>query len=119
MNVTEFNKEEEYGKEIEAKIQELKLICNDAKIPMFVTVCMNSSNEETVYKSDVVGSKVNNIILKDDLIADLINVMNGFRTVPPHSSFEMEMDQISDVEPDTEGVKEYEDDEDFDLDIEF
>lgn len=87
---TKYNKRKVYENEIFNKITELKLLCNAEKIPMFFAVAIESTDKKTVYETEYVGAKSNEIELKDDKITDFINVVNGFETVPPKSIIEID-----------------------------
>lgn len=89
----EFDKSDIYEKVIKEKITELKKLCNQERMPMFIAVCTENSKDGTHYEADIVGSYSSNIILKEDLIPKFINVFNGFDTVPPEETIEIEMDQ--------------------------
>ena len=89
--MTEFDKKDIYEKMLKEKIDELKKLCNQERMPMFIAVCTESTKKETHYEADLVGSYSNDIILKDDLIPKFINVFNGFDTVPHDEEVELEM----------------------------
>lgn len=88
--ITEFDMTDVYNKEVFHKVEELKLLCNKYKIPMFVSLCVKNDKKESVYVSDMVGTNSNDIHLKNDKIPKYVNVLNGFNTVPP--SMEVEID---------------------------
>lgn len=88
----EFNKSDIYDKVIKEKITELKKLCNQERMPMFVAVCTENTEKGTRYEADIVGSYSNDIILKNDLIPKFINVFNGFDTVPHEDVTEILVD---------------------------
>ena len=75
-----FNLREVYEKEIKEKIEELELLCNRNKIPMFFCAALSDSENETEYVTKVLQPLLYNYELHDDKFADFINVMNGFTT---------------------------------------
>lgn len=87
---TKYNKRKVYEQEIFNKVNELKLLCNQEKIPMFFACAVESTDKKTVYETEYVGSKSNDIELKDDKICGFINVVNGFETIPPKKIIEIE-----------------------------
>lgn len=89
---TKYNKKKTYMNEIYDKVNELKLLCNEEKIPMFFACAVESTDKKTVYETEYVGSKSNGIELKDDKICDFINVVNGFETIPPKKIIEIDYD---------------------------
>lgn len=88
--ITKFDKTDVYEAEIKERIEELKILCNRENIPMFITLCVKSNNKETVYENDMIGTYANGINLKDDKFPKLVNVMNGFNTVPYEEVIELE-----------------------------
>lgn len=90
MAITKYNKKNTYEQEIYNKVNELKLLCNQEKIPMFFACAISSTEKKTVYETEYISAASNDIILKDDKIADFINVVNGFDTVPPKEIIEIE-----------------------------
>ena len=80
---TKYNKRKVYEQEIFNKVNELKLLCNQEKIPMFFACAVESTDKKTVYETEYVGSKSNDIELKDDKICGFINVVNGLETIQP------------------------------------
>lgn len=88
--MTKFNKKKIYEEQIFDKINELKLLCNSEKIPMFFACAIESNDKKTIYETEYVGSKSNEIELKDDKITNLINVMNGFETIPSQKIIEID-----------------------------
>lgn len=87
---TKYNKKKVYENEIFDKINELKLLCNKEKIPMFFACAIESTDKKTTYVTEYVGSKSNGIELKEDKITGFINVVNGFETVPPKNIIEID-----------------------------
>ena len=88
--IAKFNKEKEYKEEILPLIQELKKKCNYLEMPMFVTVCTQNNKEGTVYENDMINPVIYDAKLKENLFPHLVNVMNGFNTVPYEKPFEIE-----------------------------
>lgn len=89
--ITEFDNSDIFQCEIEKRMEELKILCNKYRIPMFISMCIKNDKNGSVYKSDMVGTVSNEIYLKDDKIPHYVNVLNGFDTVPPQTDFEIEM----------------------------
>jgi hypothetical protein len=90
MKNTKFDQTEFYKQEIYDKINEIKLLCNREKIPMFFACAVKNDNKNTVYETEFIGTGSNEIGLKDDKITDFINVVNGFSTTPPKAKMEIE-----------------------------
>ena len=91
-NKTKYNKVSIYQEQIYDKVNELKLLCNEARIPMFFACAVANTDKKTTYETEFISAESNNIHLKDDKITDFINVVNGFTTSPPHEAFEIDMD---------------------------
>ena len=84
-----FNKEEVVENELKKKIKEIKEICQKEKIPMFISLCYRNTDEKSYYYDDMIGSKSNGIILKDDRFRNYVNITNGFKTILPTNDIEM------------------------------
>ena len=92
MEQTKYNKKTVYENVIYDKINELKILCNQEKIPMFFACAIANTDKKTTYETEFISATSNNINLKDDKITDFINVVNGFSTVPPHTDIEIDFD---------------------------
>jgi hypothetical protein len=80
---TKYDKTEIFNSTINNKIQELIQLCNAEQLPIFVSVAVANNAEKTEYVNDMFASATNDIFLKNDKFPDFVNVMNGFRTIPP------------------------------------
>ena len=96
--ITKFNKKNYYNEKILPKINELKLLCNNERIPFIIAVPVNSTEKKTEYEYEFIGTNPNEIYLRDDKIVDFINVVNGFDVVPPKKivdiDYDIDMDDI-------------------------
>lgn len=92
MKYTEYNKEEVYEKELMEKIQEILRICNKEQLPIFISVAVKNDENKTKYVNEMFPSATNDIFLKDDYFPNFVNVINGFRTVPPSKIVEIDFD---------------------------
>lgn len=72
--------EQKYINKIISSINEIKRICLNQRIPMFVTVFLPDRKE---YISDIVSPAVLDIEIEPDRITEHLNVANGFHTVLP------------------------------------
>lgn len=90
--LTDFDKSDVFELEIEPKIESLVQACNKHHIPFFMTACIKNNQNESVYKTDMYASASNEIKLKTDYFPRLVNVMNGFATVPPLDDLEIDYD---------------------------
>lgn len=77
-----FNKKKGYEQNIKEKVDALILECRKEQVPCFISVAVANNEKETVYNNLAVTPNFLNMNLSDDKIADHINVMNGFKTVP-------------------------------------
>lgn len=77
-----YDKTKVYHSKLEKKIQELKLLCNMERMPMFITVAVANSPKKTTYMNDMVlasaGTK-----LTDDRISELLLYLNHMPMEPP------------------------------------
>lgn len=93
-NQNYFDKTEEYENEIIDIVTKLRIACNRAKIPMFVSVCVKNDEHGTVYKNEMVGAASSGIKLTDDKLVGFVNVLNGFATVPKREEMEIDFDFV-------------------------
>ena len=73
-----YDKNKEYLEEIAPIIKELKIACNLLKLPLFLTVAVANNEEGTEYKNDAIHASAD-VCLKEDRIADIILLLNGFQ----------------------------------------
>lgn len=79
MDVTE-TIEQKYICQIQSAMKEIRRICLNQRIPMFISVYLPDKKK---YLSDVVSPAVLGINIEPDRITEHINVANGFHTVLP------------------------------------
>lgn len=98
--MTLFDKKKEYNEYVAPLIEQLKMRCEAHDIPMYVSCCIRSKENETEYVSDAVCTGSKNVELFDDQIEKHLCVSNGFLVSPPGfqddmpSSFLEYMDEI-------------------------
>lgn len=80
---TNYDKKEIFDSTINNRIQELIQLCNAEQIPIFISAAVANNAEGTEYRNEMFSSESNDIFLKDDKFPDFVNIMSGFRTVPP------------------------------------
>ena len=68
--------------QIKELIQKLKITCNQERLPMFVTVSVKNTKENTEYLSDMILAG-NGCALTEDRISKLLLALNGFDIEPP------------------------------------
>ena len=80
-----FDKEKDYKKKIEPIINDLKFKCNIEKMPMFVTVCVKNTEEETKYRHNIIMASTG-LQLTDNRINRLLLKVRGLdpETIPDH-----------------------------------
>lgn len=102
MAKSNFDKEDILKDELIEKINEIKNICYQEKIPFFISLCYKNTDEKSYYYNDVVGSKSSNINLTNDLFRNYSNVANGFITIPASNRIDIDLDFISQEDFDKE-----------------
>lgn len=104
-----FDKTEEYKEHIQDIIQELVTQCTLHSIPMFVTCCTKSTEEQTVYKRNTATSPFKfQINLVDDQITKHIAVSTGCNVTPRDFSGDFDQDFVELMENMTQKIKEEE-----------
>lgn len=91
---TLFDKRKEYEALVMEKVIELKRICHMEKIPMFITVCVENTANETIYEKEMVSAATCDYDLTDDQIAKHVNVSLGFDTLQPSVEDALNMDDM-------------------------
>ena len=78
----DFNKKSEYDNEIKKKKKKVLLLCEKAKIPVFMTFAVTNEKGETTYINEMLSAGFEGVVLYDDQIAKHALVYNGFEVVP-------------------------------------
>lgn len=86
----DFDRTNEYKNSIEPLLQEIRAKCYAAEIPFFFLAAVADAKGVTEYKSEIVDTYPNGISLSNDVFPKLLNVMNGFDTIPPSAPMEMD-----------------------------
>lgn len=81
--MTTFDKTKSYKEHIQPIVEQLKMRCEAHDIPMFVTCCVKSTEEETKYIREGVCTGSKKYQLADDQIEKHLLVANGFKVSPP------------------------------------
>ena len=87
-----FNKEEAFNQEIAPIVQSLKSACFKQGIPMFLSCAVRNENHDTEYISEMISPAQLEVALKNDRIAEMVKVLNGFVAVPETKPLELEFD---------------------------
>lgn len=81
--ITTFNMEKEYNTIIKPLVDQLMVECVKLDMPLFLTCCVKSTNEETTYKNTIASAPGSSQInLKTDTISRHIAVCRGFEVTP-------------------------------------
>ena len=89
---TNYDKKEEFETQLREKVQEILKICNKEQIPVFISFAVKNDEKKTEYINEMFPSATNDIFLKNDYFPNFVNVINGFRTVPPQKIVEIDYD---------------------------
>lgn len=81
-----------YEEQIRPLIDKLKVLCNLYGIPFVFSAAVSNSATETVYKTVAISPSAIGYDLTDDKSKNIINVLNGFSTIPPQSSMQEEIE---------------------------
>lgn len=91
MQLTEYDREELFRKEVAPKLKELMKVCSINNIPCFATFAVKNSEIATKYASDMVSAITSGVRLKNDNIRKCANVLNGFDIVAESKQIEIDM----------------------------
>lgn len=97
MNYNRFNKEDILENVLKSKIEEIKQICYNEKIPFFISLCYKNTNDTSCYYNEVMGSRASNLYLVDDKFKDYINIVNGFITIPKRNELTIDEETMNDL----------------------
>ncbi len=90
--VKNFNNKKVIKDEIVDTVLRLKALCRQYGIPCFVAMPEVEDGKKTQYYTEILSPAVLEMELSDDRISQMINVINGFDTVPPRSAIEIDFD---------------------------
>lgn len=76
--------------EIIPHLKEIKNTCAMHNIPFFFAAVQEDTKDHTTYFTEILTPGVLNTSVTKDSITDMINVINGFETVPPHEPIEVD-----------------------------
>lgn len=68
-------------------LTEIVKTCKENSIPFFFAIPTSDNGKQTEYFSEILSPAVAEQELSDDKITKMLNVMNGFETIPPRESF--------------------------------
>lgn len=77
-----------YEEKLLPLINQIRIICNDNKIPMFMSYALTTDENEIIYKNDIIDSDFVGVTLVDDKIKEHMKIMAGFQTIYPTSEVE-------------------------------
>lgn len=69
--------------EIAPHVEAIKLACVKNGIPFFFSIAAEDDGKTTKYISEILSPKISGTQLTEDRITNMLNVANGFNTVPP------------------------------------
>lgn len=87
-----FDMREIYQEKIEPKVQQIRADCYKYGIPMIAIFAVRDDGENTEYVKAMASAGITDRTLTNNRIADIVNVMAGFRTVPPDEPIELDFD---------------------------
>lgn len=92
--ISEYKIDEENKRMLQDAINRVMYICQINKIPAFVSVAIENSNEGTDYHNEVYSSASNYVNLKDDRIRKYMLIANGYEVVPPREVVDFDIDEL-------------------------
>ena len=81
-----------YSEQLEPIIKQMKKICYENHVPMFVTIAVKDDGKETTYENTMVSSAIAEQKLSDDRIAKMVNVGMGYDVFLPDEPLEIEFE---------------------------
>lgn len=86
------NKVRVYEKSIDPLVKKIRTICNENQIPYFVTFAVDEEDEKFKFVSDCMTPETLHLTETDKTFSNLVNVLNGFKTVPRSMKIDAELD---------------------------
>lgn len=80
--MNDYSASEEYKSEIHDLVVKVLLLCDQYKIPVFMTFAVENGLSGTRYMNEMLSPEMEGRVLTDDQIAKHALVMNGFEVVP-------------------------------------
>lgn len=80
-----------FDRQIEPILKDLTSLLRHNQMPYFIAIATASDNKETHYHYDSNDIWIPGSCLVDDKIPSFINIVNGFRTVPPGNIIEVDL----------------------------
>ncbi len=91
--ITTFDKEQFFKKNILPTVKQLVSLCSAYDIPMFFSSCVAEDGKESKYVNEAVTPESHQLKLTKDIFSDLLAVTLGFTTVPPIEKIDMSYDE--------------------------
>lgn len=89
-----FDKETLYNEKILPLVRELLISCNEARLPVFVSVCVSNDDTSTAYMREAITPQSHNLGLADNRILKYLAIDNGCGvTVPPETDI-IDLDKL-------------------------
>lgn len=98
-----YDKRKEFEEYIKPHLTGLKRLCLKYDLPFFFTTCVENTDKESVYESEMYSGLAKGLDLTNDYFPNLAKVMKGFDTkfpkeIPSFEPDEMDVDFISELE---------------------
>lgn len=87
-----FDMREIYQEKIAPQVKKLRSDCYNYGIPMIAVFAVKDDGQETEYEKAMASAGLTDRCLADNRIADIVNVLAGFRTVPPDKPMDLDFD---------------------------
>ena len=77
-----YDKKKKYEENVAPVVAELKRVCTENGIPVFVTVCVENTDGNSIYESDMISPTMLKLDLAEDHFPKHLGVVNGFDVAP-------------------------------------
>lgn len=77
------NNHEIINSQLKKELVTIDDVCKKNGVPYFLVIAGSDNGQETEYHTQFLTPGVSGTKLSDDKITKMLNVMNGFNTVPP------------------------------------
>lgn len=92
--ITPYKVDKQGQKEIEGRLKALLEVCQIYHVPMFASVAIENSEEETKYNNIVYSSQAHQVLLKNDTIRKHMLIANGFEAIPARDAVSFDMGEV-------------------------
>lgn len=90
-----YDKKERFDAEIKPLVEQIKAKCNLFRIPFLFVAAAANDKDDTCYRMTILTPASFGLTLTKDHVRGIVNVMNGFLTIPPESGVQKAVEEAA------------------------